>query len=88
MKSVHSSLRIAYCTRSTACLDVANAKAGAGTLRLTTHTERDGIGGTVPGNRWHKKLRAAFFGAEHPAVAVRELLVHLRLSGVRPPGCA
>lgn len=48
--------------------------------RLSKYAQLDGIGGMKVSGRWHSAPRAVAYAAEHPALAVLEVLAHLHLS--------
>lgn len=68
--------------------------------RISNHADLSGIGGVKREGRWHNKGRPVVYLAEHPALALLEVLVHFefsaiddlpdsyRLLGVEVPGTA
>src|SRR5471030_2501529 len=44
--------------------------------RISNYADLSGIGGTLAPGRWHSKGRPILNAAEHPALALLEVLVH------------
>lgn len=53
--------------------------------RLTQHPAIDGLGGMYSSGRWHTIGRRVLYAAEHPALALVEVLAHLRVSPDKMP---
>jgi len=47
--------------------------------RVSRYRGLSGVGGTYSDSRWHQAPRRVLFAAEHPALAVLEVLAHLRI---------
>lgn len=47
--------------------------------RISNHADLTGRGGLRAGGRWHSAGRAIVYCAEHPALALLEILVHLEI---------
>jgi RES domain-containing protein len=47
--------------------------------RITRFPGLDGAGGILASARWHSRPRPVIYAAEHPALAMAEVLVHMRL---------
>jgi RES domain-containing protein len=48
--------------------------------RISAYRGLNGIGGTYVDGRWHTRPRPVLYVAEHPALAMLEVLVHLNLT--------
>ena len=46
--------------------------------RISRYPGLSGIGGTFSNGRWHHAPRHVLYAAEHPALALAEVLAHLR----------
>jgi len=53
--------------------------------RLSQFSVIDGMGGMRAAGRWHTIGRRVFYAAEHPALALVEVLAHFRVSLDRMP---
>lgn len=47
--------------------------------RISAHAGLDGLGGRQVSGRWHGMPRAVLYAAEHPALAMVEVMAHMRL---------
>lgn len=47
--------------------------------RVSRHTDLCGIGGTLASGRWHSRGRPVVYLAEHPSLAVLEVIVNLEI---------
>jgi RES domain-containing protein len=48
--------------------------------RISAYPGLTGLGGTFVDGRWHSKPRHVIYAAEHPALAMVEVLAHMKLS--------
>lgn len=48
--------------------------------RISSYPGLTGLGGTYVDGRWHTKPRRVIYAAEHPALAMVEVLAHMNLS--------
>jgi RES domain-containing protein len=48
--------------------------------RISSYPGLSGLGGTFVDGRWHTKPRHVIYAAEHPALAMVEVLAHMNLS--------
>lgn len=48
--------------------------------RISSYPGLSGLGGTFVDGRWHTKPRRVIYAAEHPALAMIEVLAHMNLS--------
>ncbi|MCD9033609.1 RES family NAD+ phosphorylase [Luteimonas sp. Y-2-2-4F] len=48
--------------------------------RISAHPGLDGTGGHHVDGRWHTRPRPVLYAAEHPALAMVEIMAHMRLS--------
>lgn len=48
--------------------------------RISSYPGLSGLGGTFVDGRWHTKPRRVIYAAEHPALAMVEVLAHMNLS--------
>lgn len=48
--------------------------------RISSHPGLDGAGGHHEDGRWHTAKRFVLYAAEHPALAMVEVMAHMRLS--------
>jgi RES domain-containing protein len=53
--------------------------------RVSRHEALDGEGGMRAAGRWHSRGRRIVYAAEHPALAILEVLVHLEIEPAAPP---
>ena len=53
--------------------------------RISQYPGLSGIGGTHVSGRWHNKPRYVLYAAEHPALAMVEILAHMRLAATAMP---
>jgi RES domain-containing protein len=53
--------------------------------RISQYAGLSGIGGTFVDGRWHTKPRSILYSAEHPALAMVEVLAHMQLSTTTMP---
>lgn len=47
--------------------------------RVSKHTDLSGIGGTLASGRWHSRGRPVVYLAEHPSLAILEVIVNLEI---------
>jgi RES domain-containing protein len=48
--------------------------------RISSYPGLSGLGGTFVDGRWHTKPRRVIYAAEHPALAMVEVLAHMNVS--------
>lgn len=53
--------------------------------RISQYPGLSGLGGTFVDGRWHTKPRHVIYVAEHPALAMVEVLAHMRLTAATIP---
>ncbi len=53
--------------------------------RVSKHTDLSGIGGTLASGRWHSRGRPVVYLAEHPSLAVLEVIVNLEIDRSEHP---
>jgi RES domain-containing protein len=53
--------------------------------RISQFPGLSGIGGTYVDGRWHTKPQSIIYAAEHPALAMVEVLAHMKLSAESMP---
>lgn len=53
--------------------------------RISAHPGLSGIGGTYVDGRWHNRPRHVVYAAEHPALAMVEVLAHMHLTPTSIP---
>lgn len=53
--------------------------------RISQFPGLSGIGGTFVDGRWHTKPRNVIYAAEHPALAMVEVLAHMHLTSTTMP---
>jgi RES domain-containing protein len=53
--------------------------------RISQFKGLTGVGGTFVDGRWHTKPKAIIYAAEHPALAMVEILTHMKLSANNLP---
>lgn len=53
--------------------------------RISRYLGLSGIGGTYVDGRWHNKPRYVIYAAEHPALAMVEVLAHMQLTASSLP---
>lgn len=53
--------------------------------RISSYPGLTGVGGTFVDGRWHTKPRHVLYVAEHPALAMIEILAHMRLDASKVP---
>lgn len=53
--------------------------------RISQYPGLTGIGGTFVDGRWHTKPRNVIYAAEHPALAMVEVLAHMHLTATTMP---
>lgn len=53
--------------------------------RVSRHDGLDGEGGLLAPGRWHSRGRRVVYTADHPALAILEVLVHLEIDPAVPP---
>lgn len=53
--------------------------------RISQYPGLTGIGGTFVDGRWHTRPRSVIYCAEHPALALVEILAHMHLSVAAMP---
>ncbi len=53
--------------------------------RVSRHTDLGGIGGTLASGRWHSRGRPVVYLAEHPSLAVLEVIVNLEIDRSEVP---
>jgi RES domain-containing protein len=53
--------------------------------RISQYPGLQGIGGTFVDGRWHAKPRNVIYAAEHPALALVEVLAHMHLTAATIP---
>jgi RES domain-containing protein len=53
--------------------------------RISAYPGLSGIGGTYADGRWHTRPRAVLYAAEHPALAMLEVLANMHLTATSLP---
>ena len=53
--------------------------------RISAHSGLTGVGGTRVSGRWHTAPRPVIYAAEHPALAMLEVLAHMQITAATVP---